>query len=144
MPATVQFDRELRGGTMEIEDVTVQRVLPAKLVARKVSVSQMPPKNALRFGCLIPQRSSTIHRELFLIINAISEKSDQRAPHRHDPEARLFRQQFAELFRICHRRFAGEIFADVSGRFPINRRHGTDRVIFLAEIFLAFSAIREK
>ena len=53
-------------------------------------------------------------------------------------------QQFGEFLRIDHWRFAGEIFADVSGWFSIDRRHGRNRFIFLANIFLTFSAIREK
>jgi hypothetical protein len=53
-------------------------------------------------------------------------------------------EQFGELFHTGHRRFAGEIFAHISGWFSIDRRHGTNRFVFLAEMFLAFSAIREK
>jgi hypothetical protein len=52
MPAAVQFDRELRGRTVEIQYVTVQWMLTAKFVACKVSVPQVPPKNALNVGCL--------------------------------------------------------------------------------------------
>jgi hypothetical protein len=54
MAATVQFNRELRGRTIKIEYVTVQWVLAAKFAACKVPVLQMPPKNALSFGCLPP------------------------------------------------------------------------------------------
>jgi hypothetical protein len=38
MSATVQFDRELRGRTIEIEDVTVEWMLAPKFVAGKISV----------------------------------------------------------------------------------------------------------
>ena len=38
MPATVQFDRELCGRTVEIQNVAVQRMLTAKFVACKVAV----------------------------------------------------------------------------------------------------------
>src|SRR6266700_7889923 len=51
MPATVQFDRELCGRTIEIQDVAIQWMLTAKFVACKISVPQMPPKNALSVGC---------------------------------------------------------------------------------------------
>lgn len=54
MPATVQFDRERRGRTIEIEDITVEWMLAAKFVACKISVPQMLPKNALHFGGLLP------------------------------------------------------------------------------------------
>jgi hypothetical protein len=57
MPATVQFDRALRGRTVEIQDVAVQRMLTAKFVACKVSVPQMPPKYALRIGCFLSQQT---------------------------------------------------------------------------------------
>jgi hypothetical protein len=57
-------------------------------------------------------------------------------------QARLQPEQLCELLWICHWRFAGEIFADVSGCLPIDRRHGANRFILLAKIFLAFRAIR--
>jgi hypothetical protein len=81
MPATVQFDRELCGRAIEVEDVTIQRMLAAKFIAGKISVPQMPPKNALWFSYLLSQQSSAVHEELLLITNPISEKSDQRSPH---------------------------------------------------------------
>jgi len=64
MPATVQFDRELCGRTIEIQDVAVQRVLTAKFVACKISVPQMPPKGALSASCLLSQQTSAIHEGL--------------------------------------------------------------------------------
>ena len=64
MPATVQFDRELCGRAIEIQDVAVQRMLTAKFVARKISVPQMPPKNALTVSCLLSQQTSAIHEGL--------------------------------------------------------------------------------
>src|SRR5439155_12681607 len=64
MPATVQFDRELCGWTIGIQDVAVQRVLTAKFVACKISVPQMPPKSALGAGCLLSQQTSPIHEGL--------------------------------------------------------------------------------
>jgi hypothetical protein len=53
MPTTVQFDRELCGRTIEIQDVTAEWMLTAKFVACKISVPQMPPKDALSVGCLL-------------------------------------------------------------------------------------------
>jgi hypothetical protein len=53
MPTTVQFDRELCGRTIEIQNVAVQWMLTAKFVACKISVPQMPPKGALRVGGLL-------------------------------------------------------------------------------------------
>jgi len=50
---------------MEIQDVAAQRMLTAKFVARKISVPQMPPKNALGIGCLRSQQTSAIHDGLF-------------------------------------------------------------------------------
>jgi hypothetical protein len=38
MPAAVQFDRELRGRTVKIEDITINWMLAAKLVACKIPV----------------------------------------------------------------------------------------------------------
>ena len=53
-------------------------------------------------------------------------------------------QQLGELLGIGHRRFAGEVFADVRGWFAFDHRHGANRFVFLAEIFLAFTAIGQK
>ena len=61
VPATVQFDRELCGRTIEIENVRVEWMLASKFVPCKISISQMPPKNALRSGCLLPQHASPVH-----------------------------------------------------------------------------------
>ena len=38
VPAAVQLDAELRAWTIEIQDVTVERMLAAKFVAREISV----------------------------------------------------------------------------------------------------------
>jgi len=39
MSTTVQFDSQLCAGTIEIQDVIVERMLAAKFVAREISVS---------------------------------------------------------------------------------------------------------
>jgi hypothetical protein len=65
MTATVQFDRELCGRTVEIQDVAVQRMLLARFVTGKISVPQMAPKNALSVSCLLSQQTSAIHEGLF-------------------------------------------------------------------------------
>jgi len=51
-------------------------MLTAKFVARKISVPQMPPKNALGIGCLRSQQTSAIHDGLFLATHAVFEKQD--------------------------------------------------------------------
>ncbi len=38
MPAAIQLDSQLCARTIEIQDVTVERMLPAKFVAREISV----------------------------------------------------------------------------------------------------------
>jgi hypothetical protein len=53
MATTVRFDRELCDRTMEIHDVTAEWMLTSKFVACKISVLQMPPKNALSVGFLL-------------------------------------------------------------------------------------------
>jgi hypothetical protein len=65
MAATVQFDRDLCDRTIKIQDVAVQRMLTAKFVTCKISVSQVPPKNALSVSCLLSQQTSPIHQGLF-------------------------------------------------------------------------------
>jgi hypothetical protein len=65
MPTTVQFDRELCGRTIEIQDVTADWMLTSKFVACKISVPQMPPTSVLSVGGLLAQRSGTIHEESF-------------------------------------------------------------------------------
>ncbi len=72
-----------------------------------------------------PPRSATAATAAPFIRHRI--QNDRCSPRR--PPLQL--QQFAERFWICHRRFAREIFADVSGRFTINRWHGTNRFVFL-------------
>jgi len=61
---TVQFDRDLCGRTVEIQNVAIQRMLTAKFVACKVSVPQMTPKYTLRIGCFLSQQTSAIHEGL--------------------------------------------------------------------------------
>jgi len=41
--AAIELDRELCGGTVEIECVRVERVLTPKLVTCKISIPQMTP-----------------------------------------------------------------------------------------------------
>ena len=65
VPTTVQFDRQLRGRTIEIEYVRIKWMLAAKFIACEISVSQMPPKNALSVGCLLSQQERAVHKELF-------------------------------------------------------------------------------
>ena len=75
VPATVWFDRELCGRTVEIQDVTIQGMLTAKFVACKVALPQMAPKYALRIGCLFSQQTSAIHEELSLLTSLVSERN---------------------------------------------------------------------
>ena len=56
----------------------------------------------------------------------------------------LFREQSTESFRVGHWRFAGEVLANVSGRFAVDHRHRANRFVFFAEIFLAFAAVGEQ
>jgi hypothetical protein len=65
MPTTVQFDRELCGRTIEIQDVTAEWMLTAKLVPCKILVPQMPPKNALSVGCLLSQQTTRFTKDYF-------------------------------------------------------------------------------
>ena len=65
MPTTVQFNRELCRRTIEIQYVTVERMLTAKFVAVEISVAQVAPKDPLTISCLLSQESSAIHESLF-------------------------------------------------------------------------------
>jgi hypothetical protein len=80
MPATIQFDRELCGRTIEIQDVGVQRMLASKFVACKISVPQMTPKNALRVRCLLFATNERDSRRIILVTDAIFEKQEY-TPH---------------------------------------------------------------
>jgi len=51
MSTAIQFDRELRSRTVEIECVRINRVLRTELIAREVAVPQMSPKNSLTLSC---------------------------------------------------------------------------------------------
>jgi hypothetical protein len=57
------------------------------------------------------------------------------------PNPGLFHQQLAKRFRTSHRRFAGEVFADVRGWFSFNQRHRTNGLVSFAEILLPFIRI---
>jgi len=63
MSSAVQFDSQLCAGTIEIQDVTVERMLAAELKAGKISISQMSPKNSLRLSRLLSQQSSAMHND---------------------------------------------------------------------------------
>ena len=65
MSTTVQFDRQLCAGTIEIQDVRVEGMLAAKLVACEISVPQVSPKNMFRLSRLFSQQSSAIHNDSF-------------------------------------------------------------------------------
>ena len=80
MPTTVQFDRELCGRTIEIQDVTAEWMLTEKFVACKISVPQMPPKNALSLGCIFLATNEPDSRRIILVISVTSEKQDY-TPH---------------------------------------------------------------
>ena len=63
MSAAIQFDRKLRGRTVEIECVRINRVLPTEFIAREVAVSQMSPKNSLTLGCSFAKGAGAVHDE---------------------------------------------------------------------------------
>jgi len=65
MPTTVQFNRELCRRTIEIQYVTVERMLTAKFVAVEISVAQVAPKDPPTIRCLLSQEPSAIHENLF-------------------------------------------------------------------------------
>jgi len=63
MSAAIQFDRELRGRTVEIEGVRINWVLPTEFIAREVAVSQMSPKNSLTLGFSFAKGAGAVHDE---------------------------------------------------------------------------------
>jgi len=63
MPTTIEFDRQLCSRTIEIEDVGIDRVLPPKLVTRKIAVSETAPDNPLTICRLLSERCSATHNE---------------------------------------------------------------------------------
>ena len=50
-------------------------------------------------------------------------------------------QQFREFLGISRRGLTGEILAYVRGRFAVDERHRTDRLVYFAEILLPFIRI---
>jgi hypothetical protein len=65
MSAAVQFDSQLCVGTIEIQNVIVERMLAAKFVVRELPVPQVPPKNPFRPSRLLSQQLSAIHNDSF-------------------------------------------------------------------------------
>ena len=53
VPASVQLDCKLCSRAIEIQRLTLEGMLAAKFVNGKISVSQVPPKNALGVGRLL-------------------------------------------------------------------------------------------
>jgi hypothetical protein len=52
---TVDFDRETRGGAIEVEDVRSNRVLSAKAQSRELALPQGLPQNDFRQAHFLPQ-----------------------------------------------------------------------------------------
>jgi hypothetical protein len=44
--ATVKLNREMGFGTVKIENITINRMLPAEFVIRKVTVTQVTPQDS--------------------------------------------------------------------------------------------------
>ena len=63
MPTAVEFDRQFRSRTIEIEDVGIDRVLSPKLVTCKIAVSETAPENLLAICRLLSERCSAAHNE---------------------------------------------------------------------------------
>jgi len=63
MTATIEFDRQLCSRTIEVEYVGIDRVLPPKLVTRKIPVSETAPENPLTICRLLSERCSATHNE---------------------------------------------------------------------------------
>jgi hypothetical protein len=63
MTATIELDRQLCGRAIEVEDVGIDRVLPPKLVTRKIAVSETAPENPLTMCRLFSERCSATHNE---------------------------------------------------------------------------------
>jgi hypothetical protein len=51
MSAAIQLDRELRGRTVEIECVRINRMLSTEFIACEVAIPQMSPENPLTVSC---------------------------------------------------------------------------------------------
>jgi len=60
MPATIGFQYKPGLGTIEIEIVTAERVLSAKLVSGKTPVSEQTPKLFFRLSLLATQLAGTL------------------------------------------------------------------------------------
>jgi hypothetical protein len=58
---TIQFDGEFHGGTIEIQNVTFDWMLPSEFVTYKVSISKMAPKNTFTVGGVLAQVTGESH-----------------------------------------------------------------------------------
>ena len=81
MPTTVQFNRELCRRTIEIQYVTVERMLTAKFVAVAISVAAGGAKGSANYPLPSFARTERDSRKLILVAKDISEKWDYDAPH---------------------------------------------------------------
>jgi len=55
---TVEFNRQLKLGTVEIEDIGIDRMLPTELPLVHPSISQARPKQAFRVGGILAKTPS--------------------------------------------------------------------------------------
>ena len=58
---TIQFDGEFHGGTIEIQNVTFDWMLPSEFVTCKVSISKMAPENTFTVGGVLAQVTGESH-----------------------------------------------------------------------------------
>ena len=74
MPTTVQFNREVCRRTIEIQYVTVERMLTAKFVAVEISVAAGGAKGSAHYPLPSFARTERDSRKLILVAKNISEK----------------------------------------------------------------------
>jgi hypothetical protein len=63
MTATIEFDCQSRSRTIEIEDVSIDRMLAPEFVAREIPVPKTAPQNAFTICCMLSERLSAAHQK---------------------------------------------------------------------------------
>jgi len=80
MPATIKLDGETRFGAVEINDITIDWMLPSKFVICEIPVTQMTPQNLFTFGCCFAQITSMAHKVILYFGSVDCEKRNPSLP----------------------------------------------------------------
>jgi hypothetical protein len=80
MSVTIKLDGKMCFRTIEIDDITINRVLPSKFVICEIPIAQMTPQNLFTFGCVLAQITRTAHKVILYFGTVDCEKRNPSMP----------------------------------------------------------------